>query len=46
MTRWIWIVRLIGLLMLLGFFILFAHMQRRLMEMQSVRKPPAATGTR
>ena len=45
MTRWIWIVRIIGVLMLLGFFILFASLQRRLVEMQG-RTPPAATTTR
>ena len=45
MSRWIWIVRLIGVLMLLGFFILFASLQRRLVEMQG-RKPPATTTAR
>ena len=45
MTRWIWIVRLLGVLMLLGFFILFAYMQRRYMEMQQVRTPAPATVT-
>ena len=39
-----WLVRIIGILMLLGFFLLFAHMQRRLLEIQKTRTPPA-TGT-
>ena len=33
MTR-IWIVRLIGILMLLMFLLLFAHLQTRLIEIQ------------
>ena len=45
MTRWIWIVRLIGVLMLLGFFILLANLQRRLVEMQGRTPPPASTST-
>ncbi len=43
MTRWIWIVRVLGILMLLGFFILLASLQRRLVEMQGGRPPATAT---
>ena len=38
-----WVVRIVGILMLLGFLLIFAHMQRRLIEMQKMRKPPATT---
>ena len=40
----IWIVRLIGILMILGFLLLFAHLQTRLMQLQQQR--PANTTTR
>jgi hypothetical protein len=45
MNRWIWIVRIFGILMLLAFFILFAEMQRRYMQMQG-RVPASTTTTR
>lgn len=32
-----WVVRLIGIVMLLVFLILFAHLQRRLIELQRTR---------
>jgi hypothetical protein len=40
-----WVIRIVGILMLLGFLMLFAHMQRRLVEMQKTRRPPATTTT-
>lgn len=43
MTRWI--VRLAGILMLLMFLILFANLQKRLIELQQTQ-PPARTTTR
>jgi hypothetical protein len=43
-NRWVWLFRIIGILMLLGFLLLFANLQRRLEQMQGER-PPAATTT-
>jgi hypothetical protein len=41
-----WIVRMIGILMILGFMMLFLHLQRRLLEMQrNQTAPPAAPAT-
>ncbi len=34
-----WLARIIGILMLLGFILLMAHLQRRLIEIQKMRKP-------
>lgn len=45
MNRAIWIVRILGLLMLLGFMLLFMNLEQRLVRMQGTR-PPATTTTR
>jgi hypothetical protein len=39
MNRFIWIVRILGILMILVFMVMFAYMQRRYMEMQGSRPP-------
>lgn len=41
----IWIVRLIGILMIVGFLLLFAHLQTRLVQLQQQQRP-ANTNTR
>jgi hypothetical protein len=42
-----WIIRVIGILMLVGFMLIFVYMQKRLVELQQMRQPAApATGTR
>jgi hypothetical protein len=38
-----WIMRIIGILMLLGFFLVFAYMQKRLVELQRTRPPATST---
>ncbi len=38
-----WAARIIGIILLLAFFVVMANLQRRLIEMQRVRKPPATT---
>ena len=44
MNRWIWIVRIFGILMIVGFFLLFAYMQKRLVDIQNTRESsPAST---
>jgi hypothetical protein len=40
----IWIIRLIGILMIVAFLLLFAHLQTRLLQMQQQR--PAAGSAR
>ncbi|HSP14423.1 MAG TPA: hypothetical protein VLV78_06705 [Thermoanaerobaculia bacterium] len=40
-----WAARIIGIILLLVFFVIMANLQRRLAELQRVRKP-AATSTR
>ncbi len=40
-----WIARILGIILLLLFFVVMANLQRRLVELQHVRKP-AATSTR
>jgi hypothetical protein len=37
-----WIARAIGILMLLAFILLMANLQRRLIDMQQMRKPAPA----
>ncbi|HEV8661252.1 MAG TPA: hypothetical protein VGS96_21820 [Thermoanaerobaculia bacterium] len=40
-----WIARIIGILMLIGFIMLLANLQRRLIEIRQTRRP-APTSTR
>lgn len=42
----IWIVRLIGILMIVGFLLLFAHLQKRLVQLQQQQRPAGTTTTR
>ncbi len=42
--RSVWIARVIGILMLIGFIVLIVHMKHQLEDMQ--RDRPAATSTR
>ena len=42
-NRWVWLFRIIGILMLLGFMMLFANLQRRLVQMQGERPAPTTT---
>ena len=37
-----WVVRAVGILMLLGFILLFANLQRRLVEMKGSRRAAPA----
>lgn len=39
----IWIVRLIGILMIVGFLLLFAHLQTRLVQLQQHQRPASTT---
>jgi hypothetical protein len=39
MNRFIWIVRIFGILMVLAFLMMFAYMQRQYARMQSDRPP-------
>ena len=41
MNRWIWTFRILGLLMLLAFALMFMSLQQKLVQMRSDR--PAAT---
>ena len=39
-----WLVRMIGILMILGFLLIFAYLQKRLLELQQRTRPaPAST---
>ncbi len=38
-----WAARIIGIILLLLFFVVMANLQRRLVELQRVRKPAATT---
>ena len=38
-NRFIWMVRIFGILMLLGFLMMFAYMQRQYARMQGERPP-------
>ena len=42
-NRVVWTARIIGILMLIGFMMLFANLRRRLADMQGTQ--PAATAT-
>ena len=44
-NRWIWIVRIFGILMLLAFMVMFASLQRRLVRMQGERPAPTTTSS-
>jgi len=39
----IWIVRLIGVLMIVGFLLLFAHLQTRLVQLRQQQRPATST---
>ncbi len=39
----IWIVRLLGILMIVGFLLLFAHLQTRLVQLQQQQRPANTT---
>lgn len=39
----IWIVRLLGILMIVGFLLLFAHLQTRLVQLQQQQRPVNTT---
>ncbi len=41
-----WIARFIAVLMLLGFFLLFANLQTRLLRIQQQQQPASAPGNR
>jgi hypothetical protein len=43
MNRFIWIVRIFGILMLLGFLMMFAYLQRQYARMQGERPPATQT---
>ena len=43
MNRFIWIVRIFGILMLLGFLMMFAYMQRQYARLQGARPPASQT---
>jgi len=41
-----WAVRILGLFLLLAFLLLFAHLQRQLVELQKTRGTGSQTSTR
>ena len=40
-----WTARVIGILMLIGFLLLLAHLQKRLIEMQRMQRATTTTST-
>jgi flagellar biogenesis protein FliO len=41
-----WVARIMALILILAFFFLFAHLQKRLIELQQRGPGPATTSTR